>query len=134
MGLIATSTAFWAAVPTLRSELVDCPGLGGQVRVRELTAGDRDILDDMLSRGAWAGQFRARVVQLTVVDDNGVPLLGSSDLQHLAESPAGALEPIAEAALEMSGFTRSERAELGKDYGGRAAGSSSNSPQSSGGV
>src|SRR4051812_49072710 len=108
---LLTRDAFMAAAPALKSEVVNVAGLGGSVKVRELTAGARDRFEEQHLKAKRAN-FRARLVAWTVVDDDGVRLFDDNDLLSLASMPASTLDPIAEAATRVNALSTAEVEEL----------------------
>lgn len=93
-----------------RTKIVDCPGIG-QVTVRGLTSAQRtDWENRTILRGpegqpaAAAGRRREMLVIATVTDAKGKPLFTVHDLDALGQVPAGVIEPIIKAAMDVSGI------------------------------
>jgi hypothetical protein len=90
-------------------------GLGGTVRVRSMTAGERARLE--ASRLDKEGNlipnrvrtFRERLAVATVVDEEGELMFTEGDIERLSELPAESLDKLADAAMELAGMKESSR-------------------------
>src|SRR6516162_1939981 len=77
----------------LATEELDVPEWGGRVIVRALTGSERDEWDAWRFRQAAIGEFdlhsrrivRAKMAQLSLVDEDGRHLFSDSDVQALSE-------------------------------------------------
>ena len=117
----------------LPTEDLDVPEWGGTVRVRALTGAERDSFESSLVqvRNDGSKQFRlenvrARLVALTVVDENSERLFSDADVKALGAKSAAALERVWEAARRLSGLSDEDVEELaeGLDDGPSAASTS----------
>lgn len=97
------------------------PEWGGMiVRIRTMTASERDQLEAPLVQDSANGReptltnFRARIMALVCINEDGSRMFTLDDVGALGEKHAGAITRIAEAALELSGFSEDDVAELGK--------------------
>lgn len=93
--------AFFAAAPAPLTEDVRVPWGSGLVRVRQVTAGERDRWEAGVY-GKDKGQIRASLVVASCVDAGGTPLFTPADLPRLASLPAYAIEPIVDAASRLN--------------------------------
>jgi hypothetical protein len=103
---------FLSAVPAL--EIVDVPvpefGEGVVVRVKGMSAGERDRFEESLKRGKGKNltvdlrNFRARLCVASIVDEHGVKVFTSADLPALSAYPVKVLQRICNAAIEASGL------------------------------
>lgn len=64
---------------------------------------------------AKAKQVRERLVVACCRDDAGAPLFTAADLPAIGDMPAGVVERIVNAALEVSGITSSDVESLAKN-------------------
>lgn len=117
----------------LTAEVVEVPEWGGAVRVRVLTAAERDqfeasVLSDGVSGPARVGNIRARLAALTLCDEAGAPLFTPDDLEALGAKSAAAMDRIFDVASRLNAFSKKDVDELGK---GSAAGLSASSPSDS---
>lgn len=117
------------AADDLKLQRVDVPewGAGSYVFVRTLRVREREELEAPMvaARGAVniAG-FRARVVIAACCDEQGHPLFTLEDATAISEKAAGAVERIAEAAMEANGMTDSAAQAAAGNSGGEPAGAS----------
>jgi hypothetical protein len=126
------------------SEYVEVPEWGGTVRVRSLEGLERDRYErSFVKIGAKGGgslgvvdlttdNARARLVSMTVVDEDGLNVFTEADILVLGHKSAAALERVASVAQRLSGLTDRDMEAL-KDGLGEApsAGSGSASPVTS---
>ncbi len=99
---------------TLATEAVEVPEWGGQVHVRELTAGERDRFEVQVSDSKRAN-FRARLAVFAVCDDKGARLFQESDIPELAQLPSAGLVRVCEVALRINKFSDGQIKELEKN-------------------
>jgi len=99
-------------------EEVEVPEWGGSVYVRGLTAEQRDQYEQSLivRKGKKSDinlvNARARLVALTVVDENGDSLFTLADAEALGQKSAAALQRVFEVAQRLSGLTEEDVEEL----------------------
>jgi len=100
----------------LNAEEVQVPEWGGLVRVRMLTAGERDKFEtDVAGIGGKSKNMtnlRARLVVLTACDDALAPLFEPGDVEALAKKSAAAVDRVFSVAAKLNGFTSSDIEEL----------------------
>ena len=75
----------------------DVKGLGGTVRVAAVSAGARDAfelsLQDMPEKERRK-DFRARLLVMSCIDEDGKPLFGPDDIPALSALEAAAVDPV----------------------------------------
>lgn len=83
-------------------------GLDGSVLVRGMTAGERDAYEiSMARRGARAiKNVRARIVSLTVIDEDGKRLFSEKDIDELGKLSAAPLDRLFGVGLRLSGINQ----------------------------
>lgn len=106
----------------LRSEDVPVPEWGGVVRVRGLTGTQRDAFESdvvvMNGRDVQRNtrNIRARLVALTVVDEEGKRLFTHQDVEALGNKSARALDRVFSAASSLSGLSDADVEELAENF------------------
>ena len=120
--------------PDIEVREVEVPEWGGTVRVRSMSAGDLDVLENWIASAEGAGldDFRARVVALTAIGEDGERLFAAADVAALAAKSMRAVERVFAVAAELSALTRTESDLLGKASGARSGASFTDSRSSSG--
>lgn len=99
-------------------EDVNCPEWGGVVRVRALTGAERDAFEQSIveQRGRDTrmnlANLRAKLVALTVVDENGKRIFSDKDAEALGRKSAVALSRVFEVAQRLSGMRPEDVEEL----------------------
>jgi hypothetical protein len=124
------------AMTSLPTQVVEVPEWGGSVTVRGLTGDERDRYEQSIvtMKGSnvlpkFAGA-RARLVALSVVDDEGKRIFNDSDVQSLGRIAAGALQRVYNVARELSGMSEQDVEDLmGNSDGVQSDGSTSTSPE-----
>jgi hypothetical protein len=116
-------------------ETVPVPEWGGSVRLRSLTGAERDEWEGSLLRQVGrktqtdTRNMRAKLVQLSAVDENGQQLFGKGDVIKLGNMNAAALDRLFEACQRLSGLDDEDVKELEEGFGnGQSAPSTSASP------
>lgn len=105
----------------IERELVHVPEWGGSVYVQAMTGRQRDMFEESLQvrRGKKIEtsivQFRAKLVALCVVDENGQRIFSEADVQALGDKSAAALTRIAEVASRLSSITEADAEEMIKN-------------------
>lgn len=100
---------------------VDVPEWGGVVRVRGLTGAERDRFEASIIRMQGRRRvmrmkdIRAKLVALTVVDEDGQHLFTETDIPALSEKSAAALQRVVDVAQQLSGITEKDLQELEKN-------------------
>lgn len=95
----------------LKTEIVEVPEWGGAVTVRTMTGADRDAFEEQLVRVGPDGKrepdlrnMRAKLVALTVIDENGDRMFNEDDIRALTAKSAAALARVADAAQRLNGL------------------------------
>jgi hypothetical protein len=92
----------------LKQELVEIPEWGGEVLVRELRGRERDAFEEGSldkQRNLKMANMRARLVAMSVIDDEGERLFTSKEALELGEKSASALNRLFEVCCRLSGIT-----------------------------
>lgn len=107
---------------TIQKELVEVPEWGGEVWVKELTGKERDSYEaeifQIKSNGRktetkfMRANIRARLLVLSIVNDDGVRLFEDYELESLGNLGALALDRLFTVAQRLSGFTEKDVEEL----------------------
>lgn len=103
---------------------VQVPEWGGAVRVRGLSGADRDRFEASIveQRGRKMRtnlqNVRARLVALSVIDEQGQRLFADSDVRALGEKSAAALERVFSVAQRLSGLSDGDVEELAENFPG----------------
>ena len=111
-------------LPSLVIEELDVPEWGGVVRVKMLTAKERDDFEAsmvVMKKGQPTpntANARARLVQLAVVDEEGKQLFTKHDIQTLGNLPAAGLQRVFNKINEMSAISEDDLKELEEDFDG----------------
>lgn len=114
-----------------RHEDTPVPEWGGTVRVRGLTGKERDafeasLVDKKTGQTSKLANARARMLVMTLVDDDGNRLFSMEDVSALGAKSAAALERVFAVARRLSGMSDDDLAELVEDFdAGRTEPSSS---------
>jgi hypothetical protein len=123
------------AAADLRSEEVAVPEWGGSVRVRMLTAAERDQFEMAITATKDAPNHtdtRSLLVRLTVCDEAGVPLFGPEDMERLGQKSAAAMDRVFSAATRINAQSDKAVDALGKDSASAVPDSTpTNSPSAS---
>jgi hypothetical protein len=105
----------------LRTEEVQVPEWGGAVLVRGMTGAERDryeatvVQQNGKSTKVNMRNARARLVVMTVVDEDGKHLFSEADIESLSEKNAAALDRIFSVASRLSGIGDKDLDELSKN-------------------
>ena len=108
-------------VQDLPTEQVHVPEWGGDVLVRALTGAERDRFEQSIveQRGKNTRMnlqnIRAKLVALTVVDEQGNRIFKDEDVKWLGNKSAAALDRIFEVAQRLSGLRDEDVEELAKN-------------------
>jgi hypothetical protein len=110
-------------VDDLKTEEVPVPEWGGSVLVRTLTARERDEFEgstvDKKTGKPNLENFRAKLVSLCMVDENGKRLFESrADVAMLGNKSVAALQRVFNKAQELNGFSEEDVEELTEDFDG----------------
>lgn len=93
----------------------------GTVRVRALTGAERDAFEASIVEGKGKNvktnlkNIRAKLVALTVINENGERLFNDHEAQALGTKSASALDKVFEVAQRLSGLRDEDVEELAKN-------------------
>lgn len=117
------------------TEDVDVPEWGGTVRVRGQSGTERDHFESSMlvkrgkTRDVSLVNARAKLVSLSVVDENGERVFSDGDVVALGHKSAAALTRVYEIASRLSGLSNEDVDELEGNSGAAPSGAStSDSP------
>lgn len=99
----------------LKTETVKVPEWGGEVRVRMMTAADRDVYEQRLFQSREGGtikNIRATLAAMCLVDDEGGRMFNEDDIEILGRKSASALNRVFEAAQRLNRITDDDLEEL----------------------
>jgi hypothetical protein len=102
----------------VKYETVDVPEWGGPVRLRTVAAKDRDAFDRALFPKPGVRNmedFRARVVAMCVVDEDGNRVFSDADIPMLSQKSAAAIDRLIPVAQRLSGLTTADVEEFAKN-------------------
>ena len=127
----------------LPTEVVTVAEWGGDVLVRGLNGTERDEFEasTIALRGPMGKQtavpdtanIRAKLVARCIIEDDGTPMFTQQDVHALGLKSSAALDRVFEVASRLSGISKDDLEELGKDSpNGQNDGSISRSPGNSG--
>lgn len=88
----------------LPTDVVEIPQWGGSVKVRGMTAGERDRFEDMI-RTKGLSALRGTLAAMCIIDDEGKRLFTDIEINKLAGKSAEALDIVVEVASRLSGLT-----------------------------
>lgn len=106
----------------LVTEEVEVPEWGGVVRVKALTGAERDQFEaGVVERRGRKTEInmknlRARLVALSVIDEDGRPLFRPTDAEALGQKSAAALGRVFDVAMRLSGMTEQDLDELTENF------------------
>lgn len=127
MGELLTKDAILAA-QDIPYEDVEVPEWGGVVRIRGLSAKDRDELGltfDANDKESVLG-LRGRLLQKVIVGDDGNLLFTPEQLDEIVGKAASVIDKLFNVAQRLSGFSKSEVAAITENLSeGQSAGSNS---------
>lgn len=116
------------------TEDVAVPEWGGAVRVRSLSAGERDKLEEQATKNGklTLEDFTARFAAASIVDENGQRMFSGADVRRLSGKSSAALHRVQVVAKRLSAVTEDRVAELtGNSAPGQSDGSASGWPGTS---
>lgn len=114
----------------LASERVKVPEWGGEVMVRELTGAERDdwessiVSTDGRNVKVNSANLRAKLVAMSVVDEDGKRMFSDKDASKLGRLSAAALDRVVDVAKRLSRIADGDVEELGNGSGTTRSGDS----------
>lgn len=114
----------------IKTEAVEVPEWGGTVMVRGLTGKQRDGFEQEITQQKGAkttmnlANARAKLVQLSVIGDDGALLFSREDVSALGAKSAAALQRVFDVASRLSGLSTADMDELTKNSASDQSGDS----------
>jgi hypothetical protein len=103
------------AADDLKSEEVEVPEWGGKVIVRMMTGRERDAFEASVMLAGKKPNYdnlRARLVALTVIDEEGNRLFSEKDIEWLGQKSAAALEKIFDVSQRLNAIREQDVEDL----------------------
>lgn len=100
-------------------EYVDVPELGGTVRVRGLSASEKDEFEGqwLETKGPSRHQhYRARLLARCLIDDKGARLFTDKDIPALGALPVVVLDKLVLVAQKLSGMAKEDVKERAENF------------------
>lgn len=130
MTLLSKAQIF--AADDRKTEDVEVPEWGGTVRLRGLNGTERDAYEASMQKQVGGKQvqdlrnFRARLVALAAINEDGTPLFEQNEVAALAKRSSAALSRLFDATCRLSGITDEDVKDLeGNSEPGQAGPSTS---------
>jgi hypothetical protein len=98
----------------LKTKDVEVPEWGGFVRVRTMTGTERDNFEGAIFIGKGNDRrvnfenLRAKLISLTVIDEEGNPLFAAKDIAAIGRKSALALDRVFGVAQELNGLRQED--------------------------
>lgn len=98
----------------LPTKVIPVPEWSGEVKIRTVTAQEKDAWEESLQKGKGRhvkldlANVRAKLVALTVVDDDGNLLFSERDVLALGKKSAKAISRIYDAASDLNGISEED--------------------------
>ena len=103
------------AIEDLRSETVDVPEWGGEVRIIQLTF---TAAQGMFTKAVEGFDPRLRLIAACLVDDDGAPIFSEEDLGELGAKNAEVIARLWKKCVEINGMTlKSDGSDKSTDAG-----------------
>lgn len=120
MGFLTKEQIFKAQ--DLITETVPVPEWGGELRVRTITARERDNFEKQLIEGGETNleNIRAKFIASTVVDEDGKLMFSRLDLADLGKKSAAAMDRLFDVGQRLAGLKKEDVDELVKKPKGQA--------------
>ncbi len=106
----------------LKTETVPVPEWGGDVRIRTLTAAQKDDFEAASLQEGKKGQrkanlnnFRAKFCALVMVDDKGERLFGDAEVTKLGMKSCAAMDRVYDVAGKLNAMGQRDLEELAKN-------------------
>lgn len=102
----------------ITKEVVEVPAWGGEVIVKSLTGKERDQFEASMVTGKGKNvqanlvNARAKLVALSLVNEDGKRLFNQGDIEALGAKSADALNKVFEVARRLSGLSEEDIKEL----------------------
>lgn len=105
----------------IQTESVEVPEWGGAVLVKGLSGAERDSLEAAIVEVRGRKQrlhlenTMARLVAMSVVDENGKRLFTNGDIEALGKKSSAALQRVCQVAQRLSGLTQDDLEDMSKN-------------------
>lgn len=105
----------------IQTESVEVPEWGGAVLVKGLSGAERDALEAAIVEVRGRKQrlhlenTMARLVSISVIDENGKRLFTNGDIEALGKKSSSALQRVCQVAQRLSGLTQDDLEEMSKN-------------------
>ena len=105
----------------LQFEEIEVPEWGGRVRVRSMTAADRDVYEQSLLSARGPDEqinmrnARARLLAICLVDADGRRIFDEGDIERLGEKSAAAVSRVFDVAARLNALGKADIKELAKN-------------------
>lgn len=107
----------------LKRQTIEVPAWGGEILLRELTAQEQTNLavtgkllkDAGKEEAKLVAETMALIIRLSWINEDGSPVLTSADTGELLSQPLHILQPIADAAIALSGMAAAAAEEAKKN-------------------
>jgi len=93
------------------AKTVDVPEWGGSVRVRSMSAGERDLYEQDLVAGRdgdRVANVRARLLAFVIVDEEGNRVFSEEDIEALGNKSVVAVDRVFAVAQRMNSLTQAD--------------------------
>lgn len=106
----------------ITTEVVEVPEWGGSVRLKVLSAAERDAFEasTVTTKGGKQkpnlANLRARLVARCIVDEDGKRVFESGDVARLGNKSSRALDRLFTKCQELNGFSDKDVEELTEDF------------------
>ncbi len=114
------------------AKTVPVPEWGGEVLIRAMSAGERDLYEQNLVAGRLGdgdntvvSNVRARLLAFVIVDEDGERLFDEADIETLGKKSVVAVDRVFAAAQKMNSLTHADVKALEKNLESGQTGSSS---------
>ena len=106
------------ACKDLKQEIVEVPEWGGSVIVRTMTGTERDAFEQSITKDGVqynTDNIRARLVSLTLIDEDGNRLFTDKEVESVGGKAASALVRLYDVAQRLNGMSDADVDELAKN-------------------
>ena len=103
-------------------EVVDVPEWGGSVRIKGMTAYERDRFEDSIVEQKGGDvrvnhiNMRAKLLTMCIVDEDGNRIFNPDDIKALGKKSARAINRCMEVAQRLNGISEEDVAELTENF------------------
>jgi hypothetical protein len=96
---------------------LEVPEWGGSVRIRVMTAGERDSYENewMVNKSKGVDDFRAKFLQRVLCDDKGELLFTAAEIKQLSKKSARVVTKVWNAAMKHNALTDQDVEDFAKN-------------------